>query len=240
MTPLQLGVPYSRPRYYALGRRRRPDGTCSFPLPALPTDKPHPGPPGPLMRQQSAGRLPRSYLSPDTTGGTANILPIMHFLDQSVQPGSAQLHHEGCKAPQQTEGASAVISHSEKHHLLSAERLGQDGVPLADSQCASSNKHQANMVFDESLLVEKLQHTHLCSQSSAGGSPQQRPHRGAAPRGGAPASHEQAPRQSRQQSLAVPEGVIEQWGQSLDIVGPDSERCNCFTKTYFRWVKARV
>ena len=38
----------------------------------------------------------------------------------------------------------------------------------------------------------------------------------------------------------VPPNVIEHWGRSLDIVGPESRRCNCFTKTYFRWVKASL
>ena len=240
MTPLQLDMPYSRPRYYALGRRRHPDGTCSFPLPALPTDKPHPGPPGPLMRQQSAGRLPMSRLSPDPTEGTAAILPISAFLDQSSQPGSAQPRCKGCEAPEQAGGASTISRHSEKHHLILPESMGQGGVPLADSRHASSSRHQADTGLCESMLVKKLQHVQPSGQSCVDGSLQQRPHEGAAPHDGAFASHEQAPEQDQQHSLAVPEGVIEQWGQSLDIVGPDSRRCNCFTKTYFRWVKARV
>ena len=239
VTPLQLGMPYSRPRYYALGRRRHPDGTCSFPLPVLPTEKPHAGPPGPLMRQQSAGRLPMSHMSPDMTGGTAAILPISKFLDQSMQPGSAQPQKQGRQAPEQTEGASTISKASRKHHLLS-KRLAQDGAPLADSQRASSIRTQANTGLNESPLVETLQHTQSSSQTSAGGSPQRRLREAAAPCGGAPASHEQAPGQSRQHSPTVPGSVIEQWGQSLDIVGPDSRRCNCFTKTYFRWVKASV
>ena len=240
MTPLQLGVPYSRPRYYALGRRRHPDGTCSFLLPALPTEKPHPGPPGPLMRQQSAGRLLRSHLSPDTTGGTAAILPISNFLDQSAQPGPAQPHREACEAPEQTGGASTISRHSEKHCPDSVGSSGLEGTPLADSQHASSTRPQADTGLNESPLVETLQHTQPSSQSSADSSPQQRPSVEDASCGGAPASHEQTPGQSRQHSLAVPGSVIEQWGQSLDIVGPESRRCNCFTKTYFRWVKASV
>ena len=236
MTPLQLGMPYSRPRYYALGRRRHPDGTCSFPLPDLPAEKPRSGPPGTLMRQQSAGRLPKSHLSTDTTGGTAAILPISKFLDQSAQPESAQLHREGREAPEQTEGASTISRDFEKHRPLLAGRWGQNGAPLADSQRASSIRPQANTGHSESPLVEKLQHTQQRSQSSA----QQRPCGGYAPCSGASADAEPAAEQSLQHSLAVPESVIEQWGQSLDIVGPDSRRCNCFTKTYFRWVKASV
>ena len=235
MTPLQLGVPYSRPRYYALGRRRHSDGKCSFPLPNLPTDKPLRGPPGPLMRQQSAGRLPRSHLSPDMTGSTAAILPISNFLDPSMQPGSAQPQHKGRQALQQTEGASTISRHPEKHHLLS-ERLGQEDAPLADSPRASSIRPQANTGLNESPFVEKLQHTQQRSQSSA----QQRPCGEDAPCNSASADDKQAAGQSRQHNLAVPESVIEQWGQSLDIVGPDTRRCNCFTKTYFRWVKASV
>ncbi len=35
----------------------------------------------------------------------------------------------------------------------------------------------------------------------------------------------------------VPDNVIEQWGEVLDIVVPSSQRCNCFTKTYTRYTK---
>ena len=37
----------------------------------------------------------------------------------------------------------------------------------------------------------------------------------------------------------VPDAVVEQWGEVLDIVVPQSQRCNCFTRTYSRYTKAR-
>ncbi|XP_012076609.1 tRNA (cytosine(38)-C(5))-methyltransferase 2 isoform X1 [Jatropha curcas] len=35
----------------------------------------------------------------------------------------------------------------------------------------------------------------------------------------------------------VPSSLIERWGTAMDIVYPDSKRCCCFTKSYYRYVK---
>ncbi|XP_073129533.1 tRNA (cytosine(38)-C(5))-methyltransferase 2 [Henckelia pumila] len=35
----------------------------------------------------------------------------------------------------------------------------------------------------------------------------------------------------------VPPALIERWGSAMDIVFPESRRCCCFTKSYFRYVK---
>ncbi|XP_078168309.1 DNA methyltransferase-2 isoform X2 [Carex rostrata] len=35
----------------------------------------------------------------------------------------------------------------------------------------------------------------------------------------------------------VPESLIERWGNAMDIVYPESSRCCCFTKSYYRYVK---
>ncbi|XP_043702910.1 tRNA (cytosine(38)-C(5))-methyltransferase 2 isoform X1 [Telopea speciosissima] len=35
----------------------------------------------------------------------------------------------------------------------------------------------------------------------------------------------------------VPLDLIERWGSAMDIVYPDSKRCCCFTKSYYRYVK---
>ncbi|KAL8245098.1 hypothetical protein R6Q59_011356 [Mikania micrantha] len=35
----------------------------------------------------------------------------------------------------------------------------------------------------------------------------------------------------------VPSSLIERWGSAMDIVYPDSRRCCCFTKSYYRYVK---
>lgn len=35
----------------------------------------------------------------------------------------------------------------------------------------------------------------------------------------------------------VPPNLIERWGSAMDIVYPDSKRCCCFTKSYYRYVK---
>ncbi|PRQ26809.1 putative tRNA (cytosine(38)-C(5))-methyltransferase [Rosa chinensis] len=36
---------------------------------------------------------------------------------------------------------------------------------------------------------------------------------------------------------SVPSSLIERWGSAMDIVYPDSKRCCCFTKSYYRYVK---
>ncbi|XP_021758150.1 tRNA (cytosine(38)-C(5))-methyltransferase-like [Chenopodium quinoa] len=36
---------------------------------------------------------------------------------------------------------------------------------------------------------------------------------------------------------SVPLSLIERWGSAMDIVYPDSKRCCCFTKSYYRYVK---
>ncbi|PIN18417.1 C-5 cytosine-specific DNA methylase [Handroanthus impetiginosus] len=35
----------------------------------------------------------------------------------------------------------------------------------------------------------------------------------------------------------VPSNLVERWGSAMDIVFPESRRCCCFTKSYFRYVK---
>ncbi|XP_020220873.1 tRNA (cytosine(38)-C(5))-methyltransferase 2 [Cajanus cajan] len=35
----------------------------------------------------------------------------------------------------------------------------------------------------------------------------------------------------------VPRSLIERWGSAMDVVYPDSKRCCCFTKSYYRYVK---
>ncbi|KAL4555761.1 hypothetical protein LXL04_038389 [Taraxacum kok-saghyz] len=35
----------------------------------------------------------------------------------------------------------------------------------------------------------------------------------------------------------VPSNLIERWGNAMDVVYPDSKRCCCFTKSYYRYVK---
>ncbi|PPS03907.1 hypothetical protein GOBAR_AA16756 [Gossypium barbadense] len=37
--------------------------------------------------------------------------------------------------------------------------------------------------------------------------------------------------------FVVPLSLIERWGSAMDIVYPDSKRCCCFTKSYYRYVK---
>ncbi|MED6108725.1 C-5 cytosine-specific DNA methylase [Stylosanthes scabra] len=39
------------------------------------------------------------------------------------------------------------------------------------------------------------------------------------------------------QQYYVPLSLVERWGSAMDVVYPDSKRCCCFTKSYYRYVK---
>ncbi|XP_062205121.1 tRNA (cytosine(38)-C(5))-methyltransferase 2 isoform X1 [Phragmites australis] len=45
------------------------------------------------------------------------------------------------------------------------------------------------------------------------------------------------PRETVLQDYRVPLNLIERWGNAMDIVYPESKRCCCFTKSYYRYVK---
>ncbi|KAK4796065.1 hypothetical protein SAY86_028391 [Trapa natans] len=42
---------------------------------------------------------------------------------------------------------------------------------------------------------------------------------------------------STEDQYLVPSSLIERWGNAMDVVYPDSHRCCCFTKSYYRYVK---
>ncbi|KQK08691.1 tRNA (cytosine(38)-C(5))-methyltransferase [Brachypodium distachyon] len=45
------------------------------------------------------------------------------------------------------------------------------------------------------------------------------------------------PSETVSQDYIVPLNLIERWGNAMDIVYPESKRCCCFTKSYYRYVK---
>ncbi|CAI9094507.1 OLC1v1030260C2 [Oldenlandia corymbosa var. corymbosa] len=45
------------------------------------------------------------------------------------------------------------------------------------------------------------------------------------------------PDKSSLDHYSVPLSLVERWGSAMDIVFPDSKRCCCFTKSYYRFVK---
>ncbi|KAE8772639.1 DNA methyltransferase [Hordeum vulgare] len=50
-------------------------------------------------------------------------------------------------------------------------------------------------------------------------------------------AHGCTPSETASQDYTVPLSLIERWGNAMDIVYPESKRCCCFTKSYYRYVK---
>lgn len=237
MTPLQLGIPYSRPRYYALGRRKRADGSCMFPLAALPPGGcPHPGPPGRLVAPPLQGRLQAAALheepAPAAAAGDVKVAPISAFLDDVRLPSLSACaeFRAGTSAPILSALQGTVKQNSR------ANKGDASGAPDAGNQHAAERTGVTNSGTSESSP----------DSSAQGAQPQRHEHAGSSAAseicqspevGGALVVGQQA-QQIDNEHQWVPQNVIEQWGASLHIVAPDSRRCNCFTKTYFRWVKA--
>ena len=245
VTPLQLGIPYSRPRYYALGRRKHADGSCSFPVPSLPSDRPYAGPPGSLLQAVLAEKDERStdhgkssytdqklevvqHAQLETDSGA--IAPILEFLDRKAAPSQAS-------AEDRVALAECGSGFGRKCQPTKVQSEGeQDCAQRARSSQAAAGTEQADADSADSML-----HNNNPSAPHCNGGHRTRAGLGNGMEGHRPDDAVAADEQAQGSSSGVewvPQNVIQQWGQSLDIVGPETKRCNCFTKTYFRWVKA--
>lgn len=228
MTPLQLGVPYSRPRYYALGRRRRPDGTCSFPVPSLPSGRPFPGPSGPLLEAALADKLDVSLACHQPPEGSSSaIAPISQFLESE---GSALQMPGECQESPGMQNASLQEGSDSGDQAAREQPKQQASASQADSRsaCEATATDQLGKAAGNGTLAR---HQHSLAQLDSS----VQPRLAEATRTDVAHAAEQG---AHNKHPWVPQNVIEQWGQSLDIVTAQSRRCNCFTKTYFRWVKA--
>ena len=228
MTPLQLGMPYSRPRYYALARQKSADdGSCSFPVPALPSGRPFAGPPGPLLKSLQAGEERGTLQPAEPAGSHAAIAPISQYLDRESAPekAPAKCRSNLAAADSTLVGGQPVNLQvqQDEHHASVSGKLQAAARNEGDEPGTMDNLHQSS-----APASHQHEHDHLES-AAVNGCRMPGPSE-------ASAQHEEARKPSTRAEY-VPQNVIEQWGQSLDIVGPGSRRCNCFTKTYFRWVK---
>ena len=238
MTPLQLGIPYSRPRYYALGRRKCADGSCMVSLATLPPGGcPHPGPPGRLIAPPLEGRLQAAALheqpAPAAAAGDVKVAPISAFLDDVGLP-SLSACAEG-----RAETLAPLLSALQGivKQLPGTNKGAAFGAPVAGNQHAAertvvTNGGTSELSPDSSAQgaqPHRYEHVGSCAASEICQSPEIE---------GAQVVGQQAQQIDNNEHQWVPQNVIEQWGTSLHIVAPDSRRCNCFTKTYFRWVKA--
>ena len=191
MSPLQLGVPYSRPRYYALARRRTPTGACPFSRAPLPDSQPFCCPATSLLLEATEPTpvAPRQHASTVSSGSDA--------CDLNVEPCSAGRPAQHTDAQQRIAGVSTAVQPIAAF-LVERPNPG-DGVSL---QQRSSDGEDGE---------EHLKGQADISANNAG--------------------------DGQEDFFWVPDSVIEQWGEVLDIVVPSSQRCNCFTKTYSRYTK---
>ncbi|EIE24809.1 S-adenosyl-L-methionine-dependent methyltransferase [Coccomyxa subellipsoidea C-169] len=194
LSPLQLGIPYSRPRYYALARQRTPSGACPFPTAPLPDAQPFCCPANSLLPHASKSVPPPASAECSSTQNNGNCSAGESSLGGDLTPQSA------------TQNSRAEVS---KALLPIAAFLVERPSPVdgANSLQAGSNASDAG---DGAL------------ESEADG-----------PVSNAATEESEAP----EDFFWVPDNVIEQWGEVLDIVVPSSQRCNCFTKTYTRYTK---
>ena len=209
-----------------------------FPLAALPPGgSPHPGPPGSLKAPLFEGRLQAAALHEQSASaaaaGDVRTAPISVFLDDVGLP-SLSAHAEG-----RTDTLAPVLStlQGNMKQLPDAKRGSASGAPEADSQHAAERTGVTNGGTSDSSPDSSAQGAHPQRREHAGGSAALRICQSPEV-DGARVVGQQAPHQIDNEHQWVPQNVIEQWGASLHIVAPDSRRCNCFTKTYFRWVKA--
>lgn len=214
-------------------------------MPSLPSDRPYAGPPGSLLQavlaeknerstnieksshfDQKPGVVQHAQLETDS----AAISPISEFLDKKAAPGQVP-----------TEDRAALAdSHSGFVRKCQPLRVQPEAEQVcaqrAHSLQATAGTGRADADSADSMLHNSTPSAHHCidgHRTRAGlgnGTEGPRPN-------DAVAADQQAQGSSNRVEW-VPQNVMQQWGQSLDIVGPESKRCNCFTKTYFRWVKA--
>ena len=232
VTPLQLGMPYSRPRYYALGRQKSAnDSSCSFPVPALPSGKPFAGPPGPLLSSLQAGKNDGTLQLAQAADSHVAIAPVSRYLDRESADEKALAESRPCLAV--ADSTIAKDDQPVKPQTQQDERHASAAGKVQATADTGQGEADPNDSLPQRSALPVHEHNHVHVHQSAAGSGCRMP--GA---NDASARHEEGQKLSYE-AEGVPRNVIEQWGQSLDIVGPDSKRCNCFTKTYFRWVKAR-
>lgn len=193
VSPLQLGMPYSRPRYYALARQRT--SPCVYPFPRAP-----------LPDSQPFCCLATSLLLEATD--LTPVAPSLHATTISTASDTCGLKVEPCSArgvAEHTYAQEGIAEVSTAVQPIAAFLVDcpspGDGVPLQQRSSGHAD-------VDEDLSCQAEG-----SVSSAG--------------------------DGQEDFFWVPDNVIEQWSEVLDIVVPSSQRCNCFTKTYTRYTKVR-
>ncbi|KAH9289696.1 hypothetical protein KI387_033813, partial [Taxus chinensis] len=215
LTPLQFSVPYSRPRYFCLAKK-------------MPSSFPRPEFNGQLVsstRPLISGRedtLPESLVSLNATFESTRddedevesdthipCRPIKDFLEADIFRSNGF-------------GCIEMNSCTTIHESMAIEEV--------DNDSKDQNTKNTFYVMDEK---ERLVHPRdFCRSEDCDYNREITEN----------FSHisyecEGYNTSSKWQQYRIPVGLIERWGDAMDIVFPDSTRCCCFTKSYSRYVK---
>lgn len=249
ISPVQLGIPYSRPRYFALMQRTPDKGGSPFPLQADPNDCPFTQPPSLLMQPQPAcdGRT-AVHSTAVAVQPVLNFLEHRHAFDGQAVCDTADntagpLHRDRAKpgkhspridsiADAAAPGASSDMTHAEAEEETSSCRQQSSSSAPPHQADAEPNASHDHAVKEEEDLTRSRDSS--INNNAAG---ELSDHMADGEEGigktnkGLPAKAGVAP------SDYVPANVIARWGHVLDIVAPHSTVTNCFTKTYSRFAK---
>lgn len=215
LSPLQFSVPYSRPRYFCLAKK----ATLSFPRPEfngkLVTNI------GPLISGEDDNLLKDK----DSLNGTfqckmenvneveldtnSSCRPIKDFL----QPDIVRSNRFGCTEMNSSTTSLEIIDtkeardESEDHHAKRGH-CRIDEKEVLDFSRDFTGQTDCDYV---GVITENRSNIPFESKDPCGN--------------------------SEWDQFRVPPGLIERWGDAMDIVFPNSKRCCCFTKSYGRYVK---
>eukprot|EP00884_Botryococcus_braunii_P002845 jgi/Botrbrau1/12561/Bobra.0169s0096.1 len=264
LTPLQLGIPYSRPRYYAIARRIPADGSAPLllrtPESGLPfrvppshllahvCEEPPEGPPGsvkgPAILKGWTGPAPPQRSASDMqtkAAATASSSDTQYSHKQlpSTKPDGASTALPCCFRAGQS-GACGSFPHvgtatNESRHEEQGLRALLDPTAVAPlSDYLVSLECGGEACWRETAPAEPLD-----GDVGPGCGNVRVPHAShvGIPHGAAGSSGGEGTCGDPFADFWLPHTVLQQWGQALDIVSPASRRCNCFTKTYSRYTK---
>lgn len=196
LTPLQLGIPYSRPRYYAIARRDPVDGSPALPLAVPATGAPLRVPPLHLLAQDLQQATPAEQRPDDFPGESS-------ASGARVSPSSPEAVRKG---PLERPCERSSVCNLRKPQTLpnEAQARGSSGGGHQRERCSSPDRCP-------------------CSTCSHGAGTAGRPKDGcrtqAAPAEAGPA----LPDEDRAAHVVLPESLVLKFAKGVPVVpGPDS------------------
>jgi len=206
LSPLQFYVPYSRPRYFCLAKK------AALPFP----------------RPEFNGKLV-THIGPLISGEDDNLLNVT-FECQMENVNEVELDTNSSCRPIK-DFLQADILRSDRFGCTEMNSSTTSHEILANKEARDeSEDHHAKRgccrIDGKEVLV--------CSRDFAGQADCDNVEVITENRSNIPFESKDRCRNSEWEQFRVPAGLIERWGDAMDIVFPDSKRCCCFTKSYVR------